>query len=330
MKIARILLFVSVASAISIINLSCDDSGIYVPKYSVNFSYQNMKHLDPFVNGRYEAWISFPPAPGDNDSLVYVSCGRFNIDASTGGLIDSAGNPVGLKLKYIPSNVNSPIDGFITIEPPSDTDTLPSTILIGGAASVNGKVITANMDMRYSGALGSIAESLPNANARYVLDTPTDTGRSRFYQGLWFCDTTGSSLVTIMPQIPENVGWTYEAWIFDKRDSANYTLGKFSNPYSADNDGAGPYKGPVGNGYDKPGQDVLVNAPPALWHLGSWYYGLMITLEPKNEQVNSTPFYIRIFYINTVQNILTRGTISDYLPNAATNLPSATIQISKY
>ncbi len=230
MKIIRILLFLLLVSIVSVINMSCDDSGLDNPKYNVTLNYQNLKHIDPLVNGMYEAWVSFPPVSGDLSSPVFISCGRFNIDNTTGGIVDSAGSPIALKLKYIPANVNSPIDAILSIEPPADHDSLPSLILMGGPASLSNNIISASMNMRYSKALGIVAENLPNATARYILDTPSDTGRSYFFNGLWFCDTTGSSLITNMNTIPDSVGWTYEAWVFDKRDSANYSLGKFSNP----------------------------------------------------------------------------------------------------
>lgn len=329
MKITRNLLLLFLALIIPLINISCDDSGVDIPKYAVTFSHQNLKHLNPLVDGVYEVWIGFPPVSGDLSNNVYVSCGRFNIDPVNGGLIDSTGTSTGLKLKYIPSNVNAAIDAILTIEPPNDNDSIPDLVMMGGPAAVGSKLITANLTMKYSGALGLVAENLPNATARYILDTPSDTGRSQFFQGMWFCDTTGSSLMTNMNVIPDSTGWTYEAWVFDKRDSTNYSLGKFTNPNAADNDGAGPFKGP-NPGYDKPGQDYVRNAPPGINHFGSWYYGIMITLEPRNEPANSPPFYIKLFYINTVQNIITRGTISDFLPNsAASNMPTAIIQVTK-
>ena len=306
---------------------SCDDSGIVQTKNNVSFTYSNLKHLDPDVDGVYEAWISFDSQADHGDEL-YVSCGKFNIDPNNGELVDTAGNPVTLKLKYIPSTINTAGDAIVTIEPPFDTDTLPSTRLIGGAVTAGSDFLSADMDMKYDEVLGEIADNFTIAGTKYILNTPTDTSVQFYYNGIWFCDTAGTSLFTGLLPIADSLGWTYEAWVTDTRTGTNYSLGRFSNPDSTDSDAAGQYANPPYSiAYGKPGQDYIRNTPPVS-DLRAGYYRLMITLEPKNEPANSPPFFIRLFYRQQLQP-LQYGENSPGLPNMSADLPTATIKVSK-
>lgn len=326
MKPLKLTIFIFALAFTSLYFSACDDSGVVTPTKNVNFSFSNLQRLDKNVNGLYEAWMRYPTSSG----VTYISCGKFNVSTSQNEIVDSQDNPVTLKMRYIPPNINSINCAMVSIEGPNDHDTiLNGTRIMGGSVTITDTNITSSLSMTYAEILGSIAQNLPGASARYILNTPTTLETNDFYKGIWFCDTSSSnnSLFTGVGVIPGSMDWVYEGWIIHKTNQNLYSTGRFSDPGHADNDGAGPYKGPD-PAYDRPGQDyVSINSPIATLENGE--YAIKITLEPKNESgpALSQPFFISIFY-GDIPTTLTYGQVSSPMTNYSANLPTATIQIS--
>jgi hypothetical protein len=284
------------------------------------------------VDGIYEAWISVPVHMFDHDDELYISCGRFNVNPSTGGIIDTNGNPVSLTLKFKPANINDAEDALITIEPPFDTDTLPGIRLLGGTVTNSAEFLTANLSMTYDHILGTIAEGFPAATAGYILNTPT-SDTTAYNKGLWFtADTNGTSTSLTVMSIPDTLDWTYQAWVFevDRADHEHiYNMGRFSNPSLAD-DNQQCQGNPPSFVYNKPGHDwIQPNCPggglPDILNLNTGTYRVVITLEPRTELAVTNPFFIRLF--EGVISVAGPGTVGNV--QNVTALPTATIKIAK-
>lgn len=119
----------------------------------------------------------------------------------------------------------------------------------------------ANLTGEFSGIAGG-----------FILAAPTAAGMADANKyGLWFPaealklpDLAGTSLV-------------YEGWLVDTNQTpaAALSTGRFDNPNMRDSDGAGPAKGPGGDGPAFPGQDY-VNPPQDLTAGG---FKAVITIE---------------------------------------------------
>ena len=214
MKIFKLLSFFFIVAFISLFISSCDDSGV-TTNNNVNFSFSNLQRLDKDVDGMYEAWVRYPL----NSNNVYISCGKFNINTAGNKIVDPSDNETTLKLRYIPSNINSANAVFVSVEPPGDVDSnLNGAKILGGSVTVNDSNLTSSLSMTYSEVLGNIAQNFSSATARYILNTPTTDDTSDYYKGIWFCDITlaHNSLFTGVSAIPNTLDWKYEGWIVYK------------------------------------------------------------------------------------------------------------------
>jgi hypothetical protein len=326
MKLFKLLPIFFIVAFISLFISSCDDSGV-TTNNNVNFSFSNLQRLNKDVDGLYEAWVRYPSG-GNN---VYISCGKFNISTAGNTIVDPSDNETSLNLRYVPSGINTANGIFITIEPPGDADTLPSGAkILGGSVTVNDSNLTSNLSMTHAEVLGNVAQNFPSATARYILNTPTTfSDTSDYAKGIWFCDMSQNTLFVNLPVIPPTLDWIYEGWITYKPNSVSGTTGRFLDPYSADLDGAGPYKG-QDNGYNKPGEDYILNPPQPFNNiaLNNGQFAVMITLEPKIEHPTAlaNPFFLKLFSADIPTNI-GYGQISDVLTNLSSHLPTASIKI---
>lgn len=319
----KILVLSVLALFTSIFVLSCSDAGILIPRNDVNFT-TTLKPLNPQADGLYEAWISFNIL--DQPDSSYMSLGKFNV-SSAGGIVDSNGTPVALKLRYHPAAITSAYDAIITLESPGDHDTIPSQVrVMGGLVTQDDQFLNATLTMNYIGAVGNVINDIGNAQARFILNTPTAI--DSFYKGIWFCDTLQNALLTL-PLLSDSLPWTYEAWIRVVTDSSYIKVGRFSNPGLLDDDWGGPYAG-ILPPYLKPGQDWIIAGSP-ITNLRANFYQVIITLEPKNESAlaMTIPFGAEIFYMHHIEPAITRGQISAFLDNHVSTLPTATMQVGK-
>jgi len=314
-KLKGLLPIFTICAFLAVYFYSCDDSGTATHNDNVTFSYSGLKSLNQSTDGIYEAWIYF-----GSPYNWYISCGKFNLN-STGQVVDSIGNPVTLKLKYRPYDFNTAQFSLITIDPPNYYDSTPPPLrLLGGDVTYSSDYLTASLNMQHKQALDSIGRSFTSAVARYVLYTPTDTTKARWFDGIWFSDTSGNGGFVGLSSIPQNAtGWKYSAWI-DSSSVKWERIGRFFNVYAADDDGAGPYAGPLA-GYSYPGQDYLYNNQPIFDLRGGWYT-IHVCLEPTQ---NSNRFLD--LFVGGVPNTITVGHLTT-LPSNSANLPTASIKIS--
>lgn len=323
----RKIIYSSLIAIAGIYFSSCDDAGV-APSNTYTFTQSGLKHLDQNTQGVYEAWLSFPSPNKDHNEALFKSIGRFNIDATTGQVVNDSGGAMTFKLKNGSLNPSNSEDMLITIEPPSDRlDTIDGDRFIGGIKTGSGNSIAFSCTMNYSDILGNIATQFSTDSTKYILASPTALFPSQqFQKGIWFTlDTNGAAAGLTMLSIADTLDWIYEAWVIDNRDSLNpISLGRFENPNAADH----YQQCQAGMGWNKPGNDFILNTGgcPIITNLNSGDYKVMITLEPKHEQGSalSKPFFIRLFYGNL-------GVSGFGIPSRVTrvvNLPTANISIT--
>jgi hypothetical protein len=323
MKIIKQIFFPILILAFSYFISGCDDSSVIPPPNSTSFSFSNLKHLDPQTDGMYETWIIFQ----DTIRTVTVSCGKFNIDASSGQIVDSLGNAPTLKMKYKPSNYSSAKYGLLTIQRPIEHDTIPDIRLLAGDIYSSGQYLVSNLSMTHSQAFGNIFQNLLNDTVKFILDTPTDPSKSKWFDGVWFSDTSGNSTISGLPVILNYLQWTYEAWIRVQITGGfnYYKVGRFTNPYGPDDDGAGPYAGIDSTSYyQRPGEDWVKNGSP-INDLRNANNKLVICLEPKEYENGLSGHFIILYFGPMTQN--SRGQIA-ILPTNAANLPTGILKVS--
>ena len=312
----------------------CDDSGITTINQNSTFSSVNLKHLDVSDSAVYEMFVNIDSSGG----TIYCSMGKFNINAS-GQAVDLSGNAKNFQFDFTP-NLPTLTDAFVTIEPLSDNDTIPSGLIIMGASRtyVNG-VLTYNMNMMYGGALGGIAAQFATDQAQYTFATPTDGSPiTQWSRGIWFTTDDFGNSPGISCQSVNSTNWRYHAYVINiANPNYIYNIGKFGDPNAADD-----FSGCEGNGplhWQKPGNDWLIpNCPgggipdidsSVAGNLNSSNYKALVTIEPANRPANlsTTPFFIHLFEGNI--GVAGYGSNST-LPNVSANfLPTATVTITQ-
>jgi hypothetical protein len=324
MKFSIKILLTLLLTSLTIFYSGCDDSGVIPIKNDVTTSFTNLKRLDYPSEGIYEAFIGFDDDLKDHGNEKYVSLGRFNISIY-GQIVDVSGAPLILKFKDKPGNINLAADAIVTIEPANDNDTLPNgPHILGGIKTEIGDNLIFDVSMHSSHVLGNIASQFISDNARFTYATPTSLDTTDEYKGIWFCNPSNGDKTISCLAIPDSLDWLYEAFIILKSDTSQiWSLGKFSDPNAADQDGAGPYKGLDGLEWQKPGQDYLNNSPLPDSVLNTGSFRLMISLIPKTGLFS--PYYLRLF-IKDIVSLPYHGLGS--LNNIA-NLPGGRISISK-
>jgi len=221
----------------------------------------------------YECWLMWQTGEGDNVKNVYESIGLLTEKSN-----DSYSNTFKVNPGYLQQMLNL----VITME----EDTYPGYRLEPNGTSFdtvkgpsNYKIIAAkttansgNFDVGNEIILDFDFES---AQAKYFLDTPTDTMNTNLKRGLWFVnldsafseikDSTGTVVgidTTIkringldLPELPED--WLYEGLIVFGSDTIS--MGTFTNPIGADD--SSKYGAGMASGYKFPGEDFINNPP---------------------------------------------------------------------
>ncbi len=122
----------------------------------------------------------------------------------------------------------------------------------------------------------------------YQILTPSTAATNDSLSGIWFYDTTGIDTATLnLPDLPES--WSYEAWL--QVDDHYLSMGKFQKKNEADD--SNYYSGPLST-FNFPGEDFVKNAPEDLvFPLDVRGHKIIISIEPENDNVPDSPFYIR-------------------------------------
>lgn len=239
-------------------------------------------------NSFYELWFSIPPtskravklAHGDHN---YVRIAKFRVDES--------GNPVGLDGGTVsftlPSTVNASLleDALLTVEPISGNDSVPGARFLSGAFTGTAARGVAHMTPNGDDAFNDAFPENPSGYA--ILDAPTTADSSDLGQGIWFVHLDNGEVhpglpLATLPTVDENPDWTYRAWLVHNNGSASaeyIPLGNFLSPDAIDDNGAGPFAGPLPNTiYAAPGEDFVATDHQRTLNDGT--YGVVISLDP--------------------------------------------------
>jgi hypothetical protein len=289
----------------SVIYYCCDDAGQnpqWVPKGQVSFSFTNLKHLLPAIDGYYHLWLALD-FPGNR---TWYELGRFNI-STAGEMVDTLGNSIVFNFTGDTNTLEYASKSTLTvgIDPNPEGSVLMSSDLTIGADSITGSLWLGH-DM----ALGDVGKRIlgsgfPMAGGGYMLQSPT-TNNAQCSKGIWFCDTLGNATFAQGLSLNSGNGWVFEGWIEDESANRYYSIGKFYNFYNADLDGAGPCAGSSGTGFNKPGQDFILTDPgcPTISSIMNGNFGVFVTIEVENETgaALSNPFYLKLFYQGNIVN----------------------------
>ena len=229
--------------------------------------------LDEAAAGHYEGWAIVGGSP--------ISTGKFNVNMD--------GTPVALGGGAVIDEFDAGVDITaatdikITLEPPGDSDDIPSgLVVVAGAVSGLTADLTAaipNLDMLTNMTTGAFFLATPSDNP----DNPDNNN-----QGIWYLTMPGPEPgFQNLPDIGPN--WNYEGWVVDVSGAPMpYTTGKFSMASGADSDEAGC----MGGGPPFPGQDFVdFQCGPTL-NLDSGDFVTVLTIEPVPDN-SAMPFLFK-------------------------------------
>ena len=232
----------------------------------------SLSGVDKLANGyHYEGWAIIDGSP--------VSTGKFNV-LENGALVDLDGDVVRHGAFDTDEDLTRATASVLTIEPPGDTDTIPSqTHNLAGSLSN----LSASLTVGHAAALGN---SFAGASGKYILATPTNGDDTNENSGIWFLDlSSGSPAQGLqLPTLP--AGWVYEGWTVI--NGTPVTTGRFTDPAAADQ--AAPFSGPQ-PGPPFPGEDFLINAPAGAGSFPTDLSGAtaVISIEPEPDD-SGAPF----------------------------------------
>jgi hypothetical protein len=222
--------------------VACGDEGPEMATLDVAF--QDLAALDAATEGTYEGWVI-------DASGSPFSTGKFDLEASGQHTFTS---PIAEPMMFV-----------LTVEPPGDTDDIPSDQkLLGGAFSSG---------MATLSALGFVTVSssadFATTPGTHVLLTPTTTTGSDDDGGIWLLDPSGAPDPSVtLPPLTD--GWVYEGWVVHRPGTAMQTAisyGKYEpqaggTVSTRDSDAAGPLSGAPGDlgaGPPFPGGDFVMD-----------------------------------------------------------------------
>lgn len=247
MKSFSVLLFSLILAVIGMLQGCEDDQG----RPGLFFS-NRLKTID-LGKGHYELWLGFDD---NSDGVIeYVSLVKFD-SVGTDGL-DLYRNKQVVKPKKPGNPLDDAVTVMISVEIENDPDPAqPGSRMMSGTLDGNRQAL-----LLYSGTEGIGYDfSDPGVfSASFVIATPSDDDSTNETSGIWFADAPldqnpGSGLH--LPVLPE--GWIYETWIAPQSETVCISMGKFLDPDSLDENGAGPRGG--GNlpaGIQFPGEDFV-------------------------------------------------------------------------
>lgn len=311
---------------------SCNDSGVTTPSSfkSGRFvvSETGLAPLIDSINGLYQLWL----LQDSSNVTLYYHISTFNMNGR-GNFIDANGNPATFNYTGDTNYLTRSTDLLLTVEPGTGGP-IPGPIhLISTSLYHTPDSITGTLTLSGTLALGSVGATLmQGTNAKYTLQAPTSPNQANCLKGLWFCDGNGSTLIPAGLQLNTNSPLVYQGWVADTTNPGSpvyYSMGRFYNPYAADNDGAGPCAGP-NQGWDKPGQDWVQNGCQ-MPDLNEGHHQVFITLEPANEvpgtTAYNTPFFLKVFWQSHIAGACKQ--IDPYFFNQSANFPTLHVLIEK-
>ena len=206
---------------------ACDDEGPEMATVEVTF--QDLAALDAATEGSYEGWVI-------DASGSPVSTGKFDLSPSGEHMFTS---PIAEPMMFV-----------LTVEPPGDSDAIPSDQkLLGGAVSAGTATLSA-------GGFVTVSSSPDFATSpgAHVLLTPTTMTGSDDDGGIWLLDPSGAPDPSVtLPPLAD--GWVYEGWLVYGPGTAMQTAisyGKYEpqadgTVSARDSDAAGPLSGAPGD-----------------------------------------------------------------------------------
>jgi hypothetical protein len=292
----NVVLIFAIAAAL-ILN-SCDDSGIQHlthQKGIISFTQKNMKRMDPGMDGVYELWLLLEVSGVSQ----WHSLGKFNIGLDGVSMVDLNEQPMTFKFNGDTTFLSNATYSAVSIEDTNVHFTPSSAKFLSAKLGVNQDSIWGNLYIGGELSLDAAGRNLYTVSqGLYNVQTPTTgLGYPECYKGIWFTTITGDTAG--LPQsiaLTPGKGWIYEGWVADTSIPSNriyYSVGRFYDPTSADNDGAGPCAGP-NPGYNRPGQDWIqqgCTGKKEIVNLTAGFYMVFITIEPEYETPPAANFY---------------------------------------
>lgn len=248
----------------------------------------------------YEGWAIIEGVAATTGKFDVVDGSAFWLDGSPAPCFNTDGLEVASAL-------------VITIEPPGDTDTVPSdTHFLAGEVAESAATLTID----HPAALGT---DFSDAAGTFLLATPTDGNGTNELSGIWFLEIPSPSKPSlVLPPLPG--GWAYEGWAII--DGVPVTSGTFLTADGFDDfDG---YSGDQG-GPPFPGEDFLVDAPDGVTFPTDLTGGtIVVSVEPSPDD-SPEPFVLKPL-LGTAGDPATDHE-SYLLGNNATEFPFATAVI---
>jgi hypothetical protein len=261
---------------------SCDDAGVNpyaIPAGRITITHQKLRPVDESIQGKYWLWISIDTSLG----LFWKKIGSFNV-APDGSL-----NPSTFELGFDSLYINTIQGAFVSVGFDSVQDVNPH--LVAGAISQYqdsaGGILVMNDNNAVGPAIDSFLTVAPGGmyDNKYILLQPT--ANSNCKSGIWFCDPQGNFTMWWAQALDSSSRWIYEGWVIDTTGSSWQTLstGKFLDPNSLDEDGAGACSGSNPLPFNKPGQDWVQQGGtcPGEFNIDDVKHWIYLTLEPRNE-----------------------------------------------
>jgi hypothetical protein len=134
------------------------------------------------------------------------------------------------------------------------------------------------------------ASNFENIDGLFNLATPTNGLNTDELSGVWFVDSSSTNPVSGLKKLPELYsGWIYEGWVYI--NGQFISTGRFSDPTKAD---LFSNYGGSGNGFNFPGEDLLINAPSGLTFPTNLSDAkVYVSIEYKDGRTNGTsPFIV--------------------------------------
>jgi hypothetical protein len=214
--------------------------------------------------------------------------GSFVVDED-GAITAPDGGPASFQ---VPEGYNPNLleDALLTVEAPGSDGDAPGPRLLSASFTGNDQTGYATLTLNGPDAFGSAFDTV-NLSGTIRLLTPSTLESDDEEMGIWFVDGVGFPSLALpdLPVTDDNVGWIYEAWLFDSTDGQpHYTsLGQFRKPGLKDLNGAGPNAGPEDVSLSAPGED-FVTGETRILNDGS--YGVLVSLQPETPRMES-PFH---------------------------------------
>ncbi len=279
--------------------LGCSDEGPELATITVTF--ENLVALDAATEGSYEGWVL-------DQGGTPVSTGKFVLAANG--------------VYTFTSPIADPAMFVLTVEPPGDSDAVPSDQkLLGGAFNGGSAALTIRGFVSTSASADFTASP-----GTHVLLTPTNGMDTNEDAGIWLLNppAPGGAPTASVSLPPLAAGWVYEGWIVFRAGTAQQvaiSYGKYGpltdgTLSGRDSDAGGPFSGAPGDqmaGPPFPGGDFLAangNAVPgglvipfdfngddATTGDSEWMH--VITIEPAFDEDETTlqakPFQLKPF-----------------------------------